>query len=67
MESVSHLEGLTDRSITQFRHQEFVREGVRGVGSDLGMNARVRVFGPILIVDATGSGSEFERRPIRPG
>lgn len=60
-------DGLGERSITEFRHGDFVREGVRGTGSDLGMQARVRVFGETLIIEASGTGSEFERRPLRPG
>lgn len=30
------------------------------------MTAKVRAFGSVLIVEAEGTGSEFERRPIRP-
>lgn len=41
--------------------------GVRGVGGDLGMQARVRAFGAVLVIGVSGSGSEFERRPLRPG
>lgn len=40
---------------------------MRGVGGDLGMSAKVRAFGPVLVIEASGSGSEFERRPVRPG
>ncbi|MCI2958401.1 helix-turn-helix domain-containing protein [Agromyces atrinae] len=60
-------DGLGERSITEFRHGDFVRGGVRGTGGDLGMQARVRVFGETLIIEASGTGSEFERRPLRPG
>ena len=31
------------------------------------MSAKVRAFGPVLVIEASGSGSEFERRPIQPG
>lgn len=43
------------------------RLGVRGVDGKLGMAARVRAFGAILVIAVSGSGSEFERRPLRPG
>lgn len=43
------------------------REGVRGVNGDLGMSARVRAFGAVLVIGVQGTGSEFERRPVRPG
>lgn len=66
-QSAPRIEGLPERSITEYRNRELVREGVRGVGGSLGMNARVRAFGSTLIIDASGSGSEFERRPLQPG
>ena len=66
-QSAPQLEGLGERSITHYGQRELAREGVRGVGGDLGMSAKVRAFGPVLVIEASGSGSEFERRPIQPG
>lgn len=66
-QSASQVEGLAERSITHYAQQDIARTGVRGVGGDLGMSAKVRSFGPILVIEATGTGSEFERRPLRPG
>lgn len=31
------------------------------------MNARVRAFGQVLVIEAHGTGSEIERRPLKPG
>lgn len=44
-----------------------MRAGVRGVGGELGMSARVRAFGGVLVIAVSGTGSEFERRPLQPG
>lgn len=41
--------------------------GVRGVGGDPGMSAKARAFGAILVIEASGIASEFERRPLKPG
>lgn len=65
-QSAPRIEGLPDRSITRFGERELGYEGVRGVDGPLGMTAKARAFGPVLIVEAEGTGSEFERRPIRP-
>ncbi len=65
--TAAELEGLGDRSITVYGQGDLVRTGVRGVGGELGMAARVRAFGAILVIGAGGTGSEFERRPLRPG
>lgn len=61
------VEGLEERSITVYRPGDLARTGVRGVGRDLGMEARVRAFGAILVIGVSGTGSEFERRPLKPG
>ncbi len=61
------MEGLEDRSITHYDQVDITRTGVRGVGGDLGMTARVRAFGAVLVIGVSGTGSEFERRPVRPG
>jgi len=61
------VEGLGPRSITHYRSEDIAREGVRGADGSLGMEARVRAFGEILVIGVSGTGSEFERRPMRPG
>lgn len=66
-ETAAGIEGLEDRSITVYQQTDLVRVGVRGVDGELGMAARVRAFGAILVIGVSGSGSEFERRPLRPG
>lgn len=65
--SAVDIEGLPERSIIEYADGDMQREGVRGAGGDLGMNARVRAFGVILVIEAWGTGSEIERRPVRPG
>ncbi|MDI6022871.1 helix-turn-helix domain-containing protein [Leucobacter sp. UT-8R-CII-1-4] len=66
-ESAAGIEGLADRSITVYEQGDLARTGVRGVDGKLGMAARVRAYGGILVIGVSGSGSEFERRPVRPG
>lgn len=66
-QSAPQVEGLEDRSITHYGQQDLQRTGVRGVGGDLGMQAKVRAFGHVLVIEAAGTGSEFERRPLKPG
>ena len=66
-ETAADIEGLEDRSITVYQQADMARLGVRGVTGQLGMAARVRAFGAILVIGVSGSGSEFERRPLRPG
>ncbi len=66
-ESAANIEGLADRSITVYQQSDLARTGVRGVDGKLGMSARVRAYGGILVIGVSGSGSEFERRPVRPG
>lgn len=63
----SVVEGLAERSITEYEGGDLPREGVTSATGDLGMSARVRAFGAILVIEAWGSGSEIERRPLRPG
>lgn len=65
--SKTNAEGLPERSITEYRSGDFHREGVRGVDGELGMQARVRAFGAVLVIEAWGAGAEIERRPLRPG
>lgn len=65
--TAAELEGLGEHSITLYGQRDLERTGVRGVGGELGMAARVRAFGAILVIGVTGTGSEFERRPLRPG
>ncbi|MBN9612358.1 MAG: hypothetical protein J0H64_02635, partial [Actinobacteria bacterium] len=60
------IDGLGERSITEFEGGDLTREGVRAVGGKLEMSARVRAFGAIMVIDASGPASEFERRPLRP-
>lgn len=67
LSKATNVEGLPDRSITEYQDGDIQREGVRGVGGDTGVNARVRTYGGILAISAWGSGSEIERRPLRPG
>lgn len=66
-DSAAQVEGLEDRSITVYQPADIAREGVRGVGGNIGMAARVRAFGAALVIGVSGTGSEFERRPVRPG
>lgn len=66
-ETAATIEGLDDRSITVYRQDDIVKTGVRGVDGRLNMTARVRAFGSVLVIGVSGSGSEFERRPVRPG
>ncbi len=66
-ETAAGIEGLADRSITLYQQADMARAGVRGVDGKLGMTARVRAFGAILVIGVSGGGSEFERRPLRPG
>ena len=47
------MEGLEDRSITHYDQVDITRTGVRGVGGDLGMTARVRAFGAVLVIGVT--------------
>lgn len=61
------VEGLGERSITDYDAGKIDGVGVRGVGGAHGINARVRAFGAVLVIEAWGSSSEFERRPLRPG
>lgn len=63
----TNVEGLAERSLTEYRERELVHSGVRGVGGELGMQATVRAFGAILVIQAWGTGSEVERRELRPG
>lgn len=56
-----------DEVIQDFRHRRFMEEGVRSVRGDVGMHARVRVVGSTLLIHATGSRSEFTRKPLDPG
>jgi len=65
-ETAPRVEGLEERSITLFGSADIARTGVRGVGGEAGMDARVRAFGAILVIGVSGAPSEFERRPIRP-
>lgn len=65
--SASDVEGLPERSITHYGAGDIRRTGVKGVSGEVGMQARVRAFGAILVIEASGSGSEIERRPLRPG
>lgn len=65
--SAPSVEGLPERSITEYDSGALSREGVTGVGGVLGVDARVRAFGAILVIEAWGVGSEIERRPLRPG
>lgn len=66
-ETAADIEGLEDRSITVYQQGDLARTGVRGVSGDLGMEARVRAYGAVLVIGVSGTGSEFERRPVRPG
>lgn len=66
-ETAAGIEGLEDRSITVYQQADMARVGVRGVGGSLGMAARVRAYGAVLVIGVSGNGSEFERRPLRPG
>lgn len=65
--SAAKLEGLPERSITEYADGDIRRKGVRGQGAELGMQARVSAFGAIMVIAAWGTGSEIERRPLRPG
>lgn len=65
--SAANVEGLPERSITDYAGGDLLRTGVRGVGGELGMQARVTAFGALMVIEAWGSGSEIERRPLRPG
>lgn len=65
--SAARVEGLEDRSITMYEQADLTRIGVRGVGGELGMNARVRAFGSVLVIGVRGTTSDFERRPLKPG
>ena len=65
--TAADIEGLEDRSITVYQQADMARLGVREITGKLGMAARVRAFGAILVIGVSGSGSEFERRPLRPG
>ena len=65
--TAARVEGLEDRSITVYQQADIARVGVRGVGGNLGMAARVRAYGAVLVIGVSGTGSEFERRPLRPG
>lgn len=67
LSSASDVEGLPERSIIDYKEGDIRRTGVKGVTGEIGMQARVRAFGSILVIEATGSGSEVERRPLRPG
>lgn len=66
-QTAANIEGLEDRSITMYEQSDLARVGVRGVNGRLGMAARVRAYGAVLVIGVSGSGSEFERRPVRPG
>lgn len=66
-ETAPAIEGLEDRSITLYGQEDLTKIGVRGVGGDLGMNARVRAFGSVLVIGVHGVSSDFERRPLKPG
>ncbi len=65
--SAASVEGLEDGSITVYNQTDLTRRGVRGIGGTLGMAARVRAFGSVLVIEVSGTGSEFERRPLKPG
>jgi len=65
--TAARVEGLEDRSITVYQQADIARVGVRGVSGNLGMAARVRAYGAVLVIGVSGTGSEFERRPLRPG
>jgi AraC-like DNA-binding protein len=65
--TAARIEGLEDRSITVYQQSDLARSGVRGVNGSLGMAARVRAYGAVLVIGVSGTGSEFERRPVRPG
>lgn len=65
--SAPNVEGLPERSITDFAEGDFQRTGVRGSGGEIGMQARVSAFGAVIVIEAWGTGSEVERRPLRPG
>lgn len=61
------IEGLPERSITEWGSGDFARTGVRSAGGAPALNARVRAFGAVLVIEAWGPASEIERRPLRPG
>ncbi|WP_125098147.1 helix-turn-helix domain-containing protein [Leucobacter chromiireducens] len=65
--SAPAVEGLAARSITEYGAREISQSGVRGVGGTHGVNAHVRAFGALLVIEAWGTASEIERRPLRPG
>lgn len=65
--SAPAVEGLAARSITEYGTREISETGVRGVGGAHGVNAHVRAFGALLVIEAWGTASEIERRPLRPG
>ncbi len=67
MRSAPGVEGLPARSITAYGSREISQTGVRGVGGAHGVNAHVRAFGALLVIEAWGTASEIERRPLRPG
>lgn len=52
--------------MTEYASADLSRSGVRGVSGELGMQARVTAFGAIVVIEAWGTGSEVERRPLRP-
>lgn len=67
MSSAASLEGLPDRSITDYGDGDLRRTGVRSASGELGMQARVTAFGAHMVIEAWGTGGEIERRPLRPG
>lgn len=64
--TAASFEGLEDRSITHYDQDRLQQLGVRGVDGGVNMAARVRAYGAILAIGASGGPSEFERRPLRP-
>ena len=65
--TAAQIEGLPERSITDYADSDIRRTGVRNAGGDLGMQARVTAFGMLMAIEAWGTGGEVERRPLRPG
>ena len=65
--SAAGIEGLADRSITDYADGDLRRVGVRSATGELGMQARVTAFGMLMVIEAWGTGGEIERRPLRPG
>lgn len=65
--SAASVEGLPEHSVTEYADSDIRRTGVRGAQGEVGMQARVVTLGEVMIIGAAGTGSEIERRPVRPG